>query len=379
MKTSSLVVYSTESLNTALVKIIQTSFHPTVAIGFSSPDFPFDQALEIFRKHDIQLIGCTSSGEVKDDAIVTDSFSVLLMDISPHYFNVTGFNHADVEAFSSGTKLCAIAERSFRNPGIILFISGVNVVGDGPVEGIRSCLKSEIPIYGGLAGDNLRHDATYTFTHKGSTSFGICGLIFDTEKIQMKGLTVSGWQPMGKTHTITRSDKNIIYEIDGQPALDLFLNYFGTIEYKPSKIDGTYSIPGQYPLKLFRENGSSYLRSLLSYDTENHALLAAGKVPTGSKFKFCPPPDFGVIQDTVARFSQFSESVSEVDGLLMISCKGRHTSFGPLLEDEVKDIYDLWNVPMAGFLANGEIGNSLANGICEFHNISCSVVSFKEK
>ena len=378
MKTSTLIAYSAESLNNALAEFIETQFHPTVAIGFSSPLFSFNEASDIFKRNNIQLIGCTTSGEIGNDAIVKDSFSALLMDISPDYFKVISFRHENVEAFSSGTKLIEIAESSYSKPGIILFISGIEVVGDGPVEGIRSRMKTETPIYGGLAGDNLQHDATYTFTQDGSTDFGISAVIFDTEKIQMKGLAVSGWQPLGRTHTITRSEKNIIYEIDGKPALDLFLNYFGNMEYKASKNDGAFSIPGQYPLKLYRENGSSYLRSLLIYDTENHALMAAGKVPSGSRFKFCPPPDFSVIQETVEQFRQFSHQISDIDALVMISCKGRHTSFGPLLEDEVKDIYDIWNVPMAGFLANGEIGNTLANGICEFHNISCSIVTLKE-
>ncbi|MEZ4772807.1 MAG: FIST N-terminal domain-containing protein [Bacteroidia bacterium] len=377
MNVISISATSIEQLASQIKSVIHHQFQPTIAIGFSSPDFPFEDSLSIFRENHIELIGCTTSGEILDNAILSNTFSVLLMDFNRSYFKTVQFEHTDVEAYSSGEKLYEIADQTFQNPGIILFISGVRVVGDGPVEGIRKNITREIPIYGGLAGDNIQHNNTCTFTHESVSNFGVSALILDTDKIQMKGLAVSGWKPLGKTHTVTKADKNIIYEIDGLPALDLFLNYFGNIEYKLANNDGLYTIPGQYPLKIFQNDGTSYLRSLLIYDTENRALLAAGKINTGVNFKFCPPPDISVVDDTVRQFQEFSETFSDIDALVMVSCKGRHTSLGPMLEDEVKFIHEIWNVPMAGFLSNGEIGNSAINGDCAFHNVTCSLFSLK--
>ena len=378
MNAASIITYSIQDLVQALNDLIENQFRPTVAIGFSSPDFPYVEAAEIFKEYTIALVGCTSSGEVYDDSIQQDSFSVLLFDLPPTWFRTISFDHEDIGAYSSGAKLSALAKETFPNPGVILFISGVRVVGDGPVEGLRENINREIPIYGGLAGDNLQHDATYTFTHQGIRNFGVAALIIDTTKVQVKGLAVSGWKPMGRTHTVTRADQNVIYEIDDKPALDLFLNYFGNIEYKLSNQEGSYSIPGQYPLQVLQEDGSSFLRSLLIYDKENRSLMAAGKIKTGDNFRFCPPPDMTVLQDTVMAFEKFNEEVQSADALVMISCKGRHTSFGPLLDDEVKAIHKIWEAPMVGFLSNGEIGNTLVNGKCEFHNVTCSLVSLKQ-
>lgn len=379
MNASSICVFSLEQLKSSLKDHLKNRFKPTVAIGFSSPDFPFQEAIEVFNTYNIDLVGCTSSGELLDDKILKDSFSAVLMDIDPSSFKTVLFEHQDDEAYSSGLKLYDIAVNTYTNPGIIMFISGVKVVGDGPVSGIRASLKKEMPIYGGLAGDNLRHDQTSTFSNGKHSSFGLAALILDTDKIQMTGLAVSGWKPLGKTHQITKAHKNIIYEIDDQPALDLFLNYFGNIQYRPSNIDGQVAIPGQYPLKIFNDEGASYLRSLLIYDTSKRSLLAAGEIKSGSNFKFCPPPDFSVVEDTIEEFQNFKNELFAPEALLMVSCKGRHTSFGPMLEEEIKSIYEIWDVPMVGFLSNGEIGNASANGICEFHNVSCSLVGLKEK
>lgn len=246
------------------------------------------------------------------------------------------------------------------------------------MRGIRETMEEDIPIFGGLSGDNVQHEATYVFTEQGISDFGVAALILDRDRIEMSGLTVSGWQPMGRTHKVTKAENNLIYEIDDQPALDLFLSYFGHIEYKPSNTSGLRTIPGQYPLQLYREDGSSYLRSLLIYDMDNRSLMAAGEVPAGTSFRFCPPPDFDVVEQTIKEYQKFGDSNTGLEALVMVSCKGRHNSFGPVLNDEVQKIQKIWNSPMVGFLANGEIGNSTELGSCEFHNVSCSLFGMKE-
>jgi hypothetical protein len=274
--------------------------------------------------------------------------------------------------------LCDLAMENFSHPGILMFVSGVGIAGDRPVDGVREKMPIDLPIYGGLAGDNLCHDATYTFTHEGVNDAGLAALILDAEKIRINGLAVSGWQPLGRVHTVTRSESNIVYEIDGEPALDLFFNYFGDIHCTHSGTKGSFTIAGQYPLQLQQADGSFALRSLLLYDTEQRTLIAAGKVPGGVKFRFCPPPNFSVIEKTISSFQSYAQSQSPPEAVLMISCKGRHTSFGPLLSDEISAVYALWQVPMAGFLSNGEIGNDRIGGTCEFHNVTCSLVTLSE-
>lgn len=359
METASFVVESLENLELALDRIQTDQFQPTVAICFSSPDFPFEESISIFKRNHIELVGCTTSGEICDDQITHSSFSVIVMGISPEYFRTVQFDHKDQDAYSSGVELYDFAQSSFLEPGIIMFVSGVGVVGDGPVDGLRDQAPREIPVYGGLAGDDLQHKATHAFTNEGANDFGVSALILDTKKNHMEGLAVSGWQPLGKVHTVTRAEKNVLYEIDGKPALDLFLNYFGNIDYTYSDKGNVYSIAGQYPICLQKEDGGSALRSLLTYDTKNRGLVAAGKVSTHEKFRFCPPPNFSVIEETIQEFQRFGTSVPKSEAVIMISCKGRHTSFGPLLSDEIQAIYEIWQTPMVGFLSNGEIGKTV--------------------
>jgi hypothetical protein len=62
----------------------------------------------------------------------------------------------------------------------------------------------------------------------------------------------------------------------------------------------------------------------------------------------------------------------------MFSCISRHLSFGVLIKEEIEQIQQLWNVPLAGFFSYGEFGRS-KTGKHEFHNNTCCVVALKEK
>lgn len=88
MNVASFAATTVKNLQSSLEEIIQKQFQPTIAIAFCDPGFPFKEASALFYSQNIQLVGCTSSGEIRDEKIIAGSFSVLLMDINPQYFNV---------------------------------------------------------------------------------------------------------------------------------------------------------------------------------------------------------------------------------------------------------------------------------------------------
>ncbi len=378
MQSKSLAVFSIEELKTKLINIRSSDFKPTVAISFSSPNFSFREVSAIFKENQIALIGCTTSGEILNQKILTNSLTFLLLEINPNHFKVFHQAYENKKADKAATELAQVANSTFNNPGIIVYSSGVTIDGESIVNNIKEVMGREIPIYGGLAADNFRQIATHTFTHESLTDFGIVGLIIDTDYIEMRGLAFSGWNELGKVHTITKAESNILYEIDGKPALDQFKKYFGNLEFQ-AKEKELFTIPGQYPLKITRPNGTVLMRATLIYDFKNKALILAGAVKNGDKFKFCPTPDFQVVQTTIEQYQEFSKEVSNADALIMNSCAGRKYSFGPMFDDEIEGIYNIWKKPMIGYMAYGEIGNTGQNNRCEFHNETCSLVLLKKK
>ena len=380
MKTISLSLKNLNELKTRLNELLKDDFKPTVAVSFSDPDFDLQGAMELFRANDIHAMGCTTAGEICDCGTKEKTFTILLMDMPKESFKVMyepGFGNDYSEPAS---KLGNRAREAFKNPAILVYSGGIGVDGESIVRGIKEAFDREIPIYGGLGADHFHYNKVCTYTHKGVFDNGLSALVIDTDKIKVGGKTFSGWDDLGKTHLVTKAEGNILLEVDGKPALDLFNNYFKGVEYRQKEgSERLFTIPGIYSLKVKRDNGVEFMRSTLIYDFERKALILAGGIKKNDKFKFCPTPSFSVVELTIDEYRKMAVDNEKVDALIMNSCAGRQFAFGPMFDDEVEGIYDIWKVPMVGYMAYGEIGNTGEDQICEFHNVTCSLVSLTEK
>ncbi len=380
MKSKALSVFSIEELKSTLTNIIETEFQPTLAIVFSSSNFPFQEVSSVFKENGVETVGCTTAGEILNESTLENSLAVMLVDIDKSYFKVFHQAYDEKKARSVSIKLGEMAKETFANPGILAYSSGITIDGESIVTHIKKALGKEIPLYGGLAADNFRQIATHTFTNNHLEDYGLAAIIIDTDQIEMQGMTFSGWNELGRRHVVTKADGNILYEIDEKPALDQFIKYFGNLKFQDSgEGEELLSVPGQYPLKVERPDGTVFMRSTLIYDFKERALILAGAVKDGDEFKFCPTPDFEVVDKTIEKYQEFSKKQPNVDVLIMNSCIGRKFSFGPMFEDEVEGIYNIWKKPMIGYMAYGEIGNTGEKQICEFHNVSCALVTLTQK
>lgn len=80
-------------------------------------------------------------------------------------------------------------------------------------------------MFGGLAGDDLKIEDTFVFDNKSVDTDAIVGIIVDRDKIEVTGMAFSGWEAIGTVHTITKAKGNVVYQINNEPALDVFIKY----------------------------------------------------------------------------------------------------------------------------------------------------------
>jgi hypothetical protein len=227
-----------------------------------------------------------------------------------------------------------------------------------------------------MAGDDLSFSQQFVFTNEESGNRAVLTLVLDQEKVTMKERASHGWKAVGTDKTITRSEANRLFTIDGVPALDVCLKYSGLPIDHPKLI---HELVMNFPLQLQRENGDPLMRPSYLINWEDHSLMTSGKLPQGSKIRFSLPPDFDVIEKVIEENRKFRETeMPEADALLIYNCGGRLLSFGPLIGEEIKGIKEVWNVPMAGMFSNAEIGRT-RNGNLEMHNLTTCWVVLKEK
>jgi hypothetical protein len=376
MKAKTFATKSVEGVAQELSLLKEEGFLPNLAIVFCSINFDIEKVAAVFDSAGIDVAGASTAGEIVNDGVFDGIVTGLLMEISPDYYSVYAEEYEGDNPFSACKKVGALATARFEHPALMVMSGGVTIDAEQIVYGLRAGLPEDAPIFGGLAADDLQLTQTFSFTRHGVSSNGIAILAFDNDKMELKGLATSGWEGVGMENTITHAEGNIVYTINNEPAVNAFVKYFGYFDNNSNS--EVSDISAQYPLQIIREDGSAVLRSPLMSLKENGALVLAGGVRNGDRFRFSIAPGFEVIDQTIGEFGDWKQYAEDADALVLFSCKGRHAALGPMIEDEVKGIYDFWKKPMIGFFTYGEIGPT-KNGVCEFHNETCSLVVIKER
>lgn len=386
MKAKSIKGKSTEEINAALSDIIADGFKPTLAIVFISVKQDREAISKLLDEKKIQIFGVTTAGEFIDGEIEEGSIVIMLLDMNPTYFKIEFIETSKETALDDAIKLGNKGKETFANPAFIIANSGVSLDGEPFVEGIiqgfgkSSTANKEVTVFGGKAADDLALEATYVFTNGKSNDCALIVLILDEDKIDVTGIATCGWQAIGTTKTVTKSEGNIVHTIDDKPALDMLMNYLGVeIKQEGNKDIVTFLSSWYYPLQVERENADPVIRTAMFANKEDRSLICSGKVPQGSKIKFSLPPDFDSIDKVVAECKSIKDDAhQQAEALIMFSCVSRYLSFGMVMKEELEQVQQIWNAPMAGFFSYGEYGKS-KTGKYDYHNNTCCLVVLKEK
>lgn len=378
---------STEEIKVALDGAISGDFRPTLSFVFISVKQDREVVSRLLDEKGIQIFGATTAGEFIDSEIEEGSIAFMLLDMDPAHFRIEFVETSKETAFEDAKRLGITGKENFNNPSFIIATGGISLGGEQIVEGITqgfgiavSSADREVTVFGGKAGDDLVLDATFVFTNGRSSDNAIAALIIDEDKIDVSGIATCGWNAIGTTKTVTKSEGDIVYTIDDKPALDMLMNYLGVeIKQDGDKEIVTFLSSWYYPLQLERENKDPVIRTAMFANSKDRSLICSGNVPQGSKIKFAMPPDFDSIDKVVEDCKGFKENTQQqADALIMFSCVSRHLSFGMVVREEIEQVQKIWEVPLAGFFTYGEYGKS-KNGKYEYHNNTCCLVALKEK
>ena len=379
MHAKTIIGINQEDIQVALKESLSDGFKPTLAIVFISIKQDREAICSILHKEGIQIFGSTTSGEFISSEISEGGIAIMLLDINPNYFKIAFQDTGSSSVFETAKQFGDDGKKVFLNPAFIIASGWLHTDGEDIIKGIEAGLGGEAPIFGGMAGDDLALREPVVFTYDKSSTTGLVAIIIDQDKIDITGIATCGWKPIGITKTVTRSTGNIVYTIDGQPALDLVIKYLGLNIDNESGENMVVNLGAYYPLQLERENAPPVMRTAMLGNKEDRSLICAGTVPQGSKVRFSLPPDFDAIDTVIDECTSLkTDEHRGADAVIMFSCISRYLSFGVMTSDEIERVVNVWNAPFIGFFCYGEFGKSKA-GKHEFHNNTCCVVALKEK
>jgi hypothetical protein len=386
MRAKSIKGSSPEEIKTALLKSMADGYRPTLAIVFISIKQNREAVCEVLHNNSIDIIGATSSGEFVDGYQSQGETAILLFDLSREDYFILFESTKDRDINSAVEKAAKSILSKFHNPGLILLStclsdSGEMFDGRTLIHCLEKALGEDVDVFGGMAGADGALAGTNVFNNKHFTDEGFALLVLNTDKIDLTGSAISGWKPIGKVRTVTNYEDGWIYELDGQPALEMYLRYLGqklNNEDESGQIFFVEDIGFFYPF-IAINSGEPILRTPMEVSKEKNAIKLDFPLHEGEQLQFTLPPDFDIIENVLDNAAELKAKQNyDADALLVFSCLGRISALGPLITEENEGLNKIWNAPMAGFFTYGEYGKSIDNNY-KFHSTTCSWVAIKEK
>lgn len=327
---------------------------------------------------DAALLGCSTAGEICGTE-VTDGTVVA---------TAVHFDHTDLhvayEAIASASESAAVGERLgavLPSEGLVhafVLAEGLNVNGSELAAGLRRGLPANVAVTGGLAGDGADFKRTRVEFNGRSDIGGVAVVGFYGRRLRVGYGSLGGWDPFGPERIVTRADGNILYELDGEPALDLYKKYLG---------DFAAELPASgllFPLSLRGDVGApGVVRTILAIDEAHGSLVFAGDVPEGRYARLMKANLERLIDGATGAANSSYEAVGSVppDLAILISCVGRKLVLKQRVEDELDSVREVLgpSTMLSGFYSYGEIAPFAHSVRCELHNQTMTITTFAER
>lgn len=337
----------------------------------------FQEIKSFYPMADIVL--CSTAGEIMDvevfdETIVTTAIQFEKTVIKSRQLSI---NDAWTSDEDIGRELSSLFPQN-RLQHVLLISHGLNINGTRLIEGMKSGLGESISISGGLAGDGPDFVKTVVGLNQVPEENQVVAIGFYGDNFKVGYGSFGGWDTFGHSREISKSHENVLYELDGKPALDLYKDYLG---------DKAKDLPASgllFPLsiKTSKDSTKELVRTILSVNEEDRSLTFAGDIPEGGQARLMKA-NFESLYDGASRAAENSISVlkERAQLALLISCVGRKLILKQHTEDEVESVREVIGdeAMMTGFYSYGELGPDREGDSCYLHNQTMTITLFCEQ
>jgi hypothetical protein len=319
----------------------------------------------------------STAGEIYDTQVNDNTISLTAI-----WFEKTKIKTAIVQIDEmSDSKEAGYSLASALDPlnltNVLIISDGQKVNGSDLVQGLREYLSKDTIITGGLAGDGSRFKKTLVGLNELPIEGRIVAVGFYGDSLSVGYGSVGGWDSFGPERLITKAAANVLYELDGKGALDIYKMYLG--EYADE-------LPGSgllFPLSIRTANSEELVvRTILGINEEERSLTFAGSMPEGAYARLMTANFDKLIEgaSTAAGHSLFRE-IQKPELAILISCVGRKLVLDQRIEEEVEVVRAIYgnDTAITGFYSYGEISPSFNFMKCELHNQTMTITTFSEQ
>jgi len=326
---------------------------------------------------DGHIVFGSACAEISSNTVNEESITVTAIEFEKSTFQIKTSNvlNTNLDSFKTGNDL--IKQLPQDNLKYVLVVSeGSFINGSQLTKGMSASTEDNLLITGGLCGDDARFEKTLASYNENPKEGELVAIGFYGDTLEISFSIHGGWTPFGPERTVTRSTDNILYELDGQPALNLYKTYLGE---KAKDLPGAALL---YPLNVTSEGeNQSIVRSILNIDEAENAVVLAGDIKENSKVQLMMTNVDNIANASEQAAKQALEHRQNKPELaLLVSCIGRKLVLDQRVEEEIEEVIEVIgkDTVISGFYSYGEIAPFHGEVACQLHNQTMTITLISE-
>jgi small ligand-binding sensory domain FIST len=361
-----------EAGRTAAREAVAGLTNPSLALVFASGmdrdglGEALDEAKE--RLRGATIVGASGGGVIGSTEEVEGEPAVAVLAIesdSPGIALVPFLAPLSGDAGRDGDAVAAKLERAIRGPHERSFLVLLPVPARfdaGLLVRLRSRL-GKLPVVGALSASLVPDAPELVFAGEERSAEAVAGVLITGEKLRAAVAVAQGCRPVVAAGEVTRSEGNVILEIDGKPALERLREAIEKARVTGSMVlCGIALEPLSSPL-----GGEDFLaRNVMGIDPKRGGVAVADLVPAGARVTFLVRDAAAAREDMTLRARELAQAFPRTPPSfgLFFDCVARGAGLYGESNVDTRIIHEhVGDVPLAGFFGNGELAPFLGRNL----------------
>ena len=335
----------------------------------------FKEVKSLFK--DGHFVFGSTSGDITSESVDDESITITAVEFEKSNFIIKTANvlNTDVNSYETGKKL--IEQLPIEGLKYVFVLSeGSFINGSQLTKGMNAATEDNLVITGALCGDAARFEKTVSSYNENPKEGELVAIGLYGKTLEVTFGTNGGWTPFGPERVVTKSENNILYELDGKPALDLYKRYLG------EKSNELPSAALLYPLKVkSSDERKSIVRTILNIDEEENSMILAGDILKESKVQLMMTNVDSIVNAAeVGAIQALDLRDKKPELAILVSCIGRKLVLDQRVEEEIEEVMEVVGegTTICGFYSYGEIAPFDGEMNCQLHNQTMAITLISE-
>lgn len=381
MKTAQCIVRDAASVAAACHGL--AALEPDLALVFGSVDLLRQDAVTQALRTSLPtaaLVGCSTAGEISGEGVDEKTCVVTAVKFDSATCTAVGTDMAGgTDSRAAGERLGdALLASANGQPlaAVLVFGRGTDMNGSALIDGLLARIGQDVPVSGGLAGDDGAFVDTLVVGPTDGTVYGAVAVGLFGDNLSISHGSFGGWQPFGPSRRVTSAEENILHTLDDEPALEVYKRYLG---------DYAKDLPASgllFPFEMLGADATSQglIRTILGVDEKTGSLILAGSVAQGGLLRMMHASTDALVEGA----ERAAAACGTADGAglaLLVSCVGRKLVMGDRVDEEVEAVADVLgqSMTLTGFYSYGELSPLGNTGVCSLHNQTMTIAVISER